>query len=242
MNDQLYLFEDFALAGTTIADAINAGVSYNLLVGESGAGKSSLFEYVKERLDTCSHRFVNIQDQKLNLTALVRVIARRLRIPIRRTNAETIQHVAVVLSEEPGHTTIWLDEAHLLPDETISAVRSLVEARRGLEKNVSVVFCGLTSLRQNLQAPALFPVWRRIKRRVEVIGLQSDEARPFLEHLLGKKGAQRFKNDAVEELFRQSRGLPGLFVNYLDAILLNSNKGTIEAENVNAIIQQWDLA
>jgi hypothetical protein len=81
-----------------------------------------------------------------------------------------------------------------------------------------------------------------MQRRIEVIGLNVDEARPFLNHLLGKKDAQRFKEDAVRTLFDHSRGLPGLLVNYLDTIIRQVPKGTIDSETVLSVIQQWDLA
>lgn len=242
MNTQLFLFDDFALAANTIREAIKTAVMYILVTGESGAGKSSLLTHIRAILDACSYRIVYIQDQKLNPTGLVRVLARKLRLPIRRTNAETIQDMATVLTEEPGYTIIWLDEAHLIPDETLFAVRSLVEAIPGLKSNVSVILCGLPALRHNLQTPLLFPVWRRMQRRIEVIGLNVDEARPFLNHLLEKKDAQRFKEDAVRTLFDHSRGLPGLFVNYLDTIIRQTPKGTIDSETVLSVIQQWDLA
>jgi type II secretory pathway predicted ATPase ExeA len=143
MNTQLFLFEDFSRAANTIIEAIKAVVRYILVTGESGVGKSSLMTHIKAVLDACSYRIVYLQDQKLNLSGLVRVLARKLRLPIRRTNAETIQDMATVLTEEPGHTVIWLDEAHLVPDETLSAVRSLVEASPGLKSKVSVILCGL---------------------------------------------------------------------------------------------------
>lgn len=242
MNTKLFLFEDFVLAASTIQKAIKSGVAYILLTAESGAGKSSLLNHLQQLLDTCLYRIVYFQDQKLNLTGLVRVLAMKLRIPIRRTNAETVQDMVSVLSEDPGHTLIWCDEAHLVPNETLSAMRSLVEARLGGKSNISVILCGLPVLRNNLQAPHLFPIWRRLQRRVEIIGLKSDEARPFLNHLLGKKDAQRFKSDALSSLFEHSRGLPGLFVNYLDVITRQAPKGSIDQETVQAVIQQWDLA
>jgi len=242
MNTELFLFADFVLAATILQEAIKTGVAYILLTAESGAGKSSLLNYLKQLLDAHLYRIVYFQDQKLNLTGLIRVLAMKLRIPIRRTNAETVQDMVSVLSEDPGHTLIWCDEAHLVPDETLSAIRSLVEARLGSKSKISVILCGLPVLRNNLQAPHLFPIWRRLQRRVEIIGLTADEAGPFLSHLLGKKNAQRFKSDAVCALFEHSRGLPGLFVNYLDVIIRQAPKGNIDQETVQNVIQQWDLA
>jgi len=241
MNTAMFPFEDFKLASLTIVEAVKVGVPYILLTGDSGAGKSSVFKYVKEVLDSYSFRFIYLHDQKLNLTGLVRVLARSLRLTVRRTNAETLQDMAAILSDEPGHTVLWLDEAHLIPDDTLSAVRSLVEARCGTASNISVVFCGLQALRHNLQAPHLFPIWRRLQRRIELIGLRSDEARPLLEHLVSKKESVRFKDDAVATLFDSSRGLPGLFVSYLDVINRQVPKGTIDADAVQNVIQQWDL-
>lgn len=241
-NKNPFLFEDFCLARDVLLSAFKSAVQYILLTGESGAGKSTLLAFIQDLLERCFFRIVYFHCAKLSAAGLVRVLATELRIAIRRTHSETIHAIASVLSEEPGVTLIWIDEAHTAPDDTFTLARTLVEADLSGQAHLSLLLTGLPVLRQHLHAPHLFPLWRRIQRRVEITGLKTKEARPFARHVLGEKTEQRISDKALAILFEHSRGLPGLLVNYLDLLVTEQPKGTIAPDTAQSLIQRWDLA
>jgi type II secretory pathway predicted ATPase ExeA len=238
----IFPFKDFIRAFEELLSAITAGIQYILLIGESGVGKSSLLKLAKKELDPCRFRTNYFNLNKLNACGIVRVTARSLRVPIRRSLSETIEGITSVLADEACTTCIWVDEAHLVPDNTLTGLRTLAESDLSGRGRFLVLLSGLPPLRGRLQTPHLFPLWRRILTRIEIIGLQLDEGRPFAGHRLGKKHESRFSNEAIRLIFEHSRGIPGLFGPYLDLVARKLPKGRIAPEAALEIIQQWDLA
>jgi type II secretory pathway predicted ATPase ExeA len=237
-----FLFQDFQRAFKALLAALKAAIRYVLLVGESAAGKSRLLDFTRGRADRCLYRIVYFNHASLNSCGLIRVLARTLRTPIRRSQSETVQAITSILAEESTLTCLWVDEAHLLPDQTFDELRTLVEADLGQAPRLTVALAGLPDLRQRLHAPHLFPFWRRIQCRIELTGLRSDEARPFAAHVLGPKQEARLNDDALTFLFEHSRGLPGLLGPYLDLVVDRLPKGPITTEAIQPIVQDWDLA
>jgi type II secretory pathway predicted ATPase ExeA len=241
MQDKPYPFDDFTLAADQIIDAARRGVRYTLLTGESGAGKSTLLAHVRRQLDRRLFNVVYFAQASLTAPGLIRVLATRLRVPTRRSQAETVEAVASVLAEDPRTTLLWIDEATNLPDHLFDEARTLAECELGNKLRLHLVITGLPALRTRLQAPALFPFWRRIQRRVEITGLKSGEVQAFARHHLGAKAANRITQDATAVLFEHSHGLPGRLVPYLDQVTARPGSDAITAETALSAIQQWDL-
>jgi len=237
-----FAFSDFKAARETLLQSVRAGDRYVLLTGESGVGKTTLLRDVRQRLERSEARVVYFNLARLSPAGLVRVLARHLRVPPSRSQPETIQALVKVLHAEPVRTWLWIDEAQLLPDETFSEVRTLVEADLDGEAAVSVLLLGLPDLRDRLLAPRLFPIWRRLEARVEITGLRSDEAASFVRHVTGEAKAARFDETALEILFERSRGLPGLLDVIVRQILRSQPEGTIDAARVEACLQRWEHA
>ncbi len=241
MNDRApFLFDDFTRTLAQLQEASERKDRYLLLTGESGSGKTTLLRALRDRLDRVRYRCIYFQISRLSPAGLVRCLARTLRIPVCRSQPETVQAIARVLHEDVGHTLLWCDEAQLLPDDTFAELRTLAEADLSGEIPISVFLCGLPPLREHLQAPDLFPLWRRLALRVELTGLRRDEARPFAEHHL-RDEAGRIEEDALSVLFEHARGLPGLLQPYLERTAREAPKGPIPAETAEAIIQRYEM-
>lgn len=241
-NAKPYPFDDFLAAANVILEAIRSSVRYALLTGESGAGKSSLLDYVRQQLDRCLFNVIYFTQASLTAPGLIRVLAARLRVPTRRSQAETVEAVAAVLAEDPRTTVLWIDEATLLPDGLFNEARTLAESELGNKLRLSILVAGLPQLRSRFQTPTLFPFWRRFQRRVEITGLRSDEVRPFARQVLGAKHNGRLSDEAITALFEHSRGLPGRLVPYLEQLMRQHPTGPIPGDAALSVIQQWDLA
>lgn len=240
-ND-LFVFDDFRLAADALRAATNKRDRYVLLLGDSGAGKSCLFLYVRETLDRCRVRVLYIHIARLGPGGCIHILARLLRVPIRRCQPETVQAIAAVLAEDPCLTCIWIDDASSLPDETLLELQTLAEFDLEGKIPLSLVLSGPPSFRERLHAPHLFPLFRRFQNRIEITGLRANEVRPFVVHKLGKKLAARFSDDALAALHEHSRGLPGLLVPYLDLIAQQAPDGPISPDIVHTVVQTWNVA
>lgn len=211
------------------------------MTGESGAGKSTLLAHVRRQLDRRLFNVVYFAQASLTAPGLIRVLATRLRVPTRRSQAETVEAISRVLAEDPRTTLLWIDEATNLPDHLFDEARTLAESELGNKLRLHVLITGLPALRSRLQAPNLFPFWRRIQRRVEITGLKNGEVQGFARHHLGVKAANRLSEEAIAVLFEHSHGLPGRLLPYLDQVTVRPGPGPISAEAALSAIQQWDL-
>ncbi len=240
-DGDLYPFDDFRHAQEAIRQAVEEKVRYVLLTGESGSGKTVLLRSLRTSLDPCRYRVVYFNLARLSPAGLVRVLARALRMPVCRSQPETIQSLARLMADEPMQTLLWVDEAQLLPDDTFAELRTLSEADLDGTTPVTALLVGLPVLRDRLQAPHLFPLWRRLLRRIEITGLRRDEAAAFAAHAAGAGPAGRFSEEALSILFEHSRGLPGLLAPYIEIVLRSVPEGPISGEAAEAAIQRWNL-
>jgi len=236
-----FVFADFQTARDTLLASIRAGDRYVLFTGESGAGKTTLLRAIRGQLDRSFARIVYFNLARLSPAGLVRVLARQLRVPPSRSQPETVQALVKVLQDEPVRTWLWIDEAQLLPDDTFAELRTLVEADLAGEAAVSVLLLGLPELRDRLQAPRLFPIWRRLEARVDITGVRADESSSFVAHVVGEAQARRFDPRALEALFERSRGLPGLLAVNARTVLRAHPQGEIDSDLVEVVLQRWEI-
>ena len=123
---------------------------------------------------------------------------------------------------------------------TLQEVRMLVESDLGNEPLASVVFSGLPPLVAHLDAPALFPLKRRVTLRCSLTGLCRDELDPFLEHRFGGADAQRIPISVRDELFERTQATPAL----IDTVIrhaLARHSGSLDAEHVRAVLDTHGL-
>lgn len=99
----------------------------------------------------------------------------------------------------------------------------------------------MPELRARLAAPRLFPLWRRIRLRLEITGLLREEVTDFLTTALDSKDIARFPEAAITALFERGRGNPGLILAFAQEALQRLPQGTIEPELLQDLLDAWDL-
>jgi type II secretory pathway predicted ATPase ExeA len=237
-----FAFADFARALENLENAFrNENDRYLLLTGETGVGKTWLCRQLNTALDRCRHRVLYFSHARhLSATALIRVLARLLRLPTRRSHSETLHGLVTALGEQPHQLLIWFDEAHELPDETLLEAKALAESDLYDSCPVRILLIGMPLLRDRLQAMA--PLWRRIVVRQELTGLTFDEMPAFIEHHFGTENRQRICQEGTRILFERARALPGLIVPMFRKILAESDPNSpIDPLAIDDILQRWEL-
>ena len=235
-------FADYQAAKDAVLHAIETREPYVLLTGESGCGKTSLVREVAREVDRCRTRIFYFNLARLSPAGLVRVLARSLRMPPLRSQPETVTAIAKLLRDEPWHGLVVVDEAQMVPEETFAELRTLSEVDLDGGVVISVLLTGLPDLRERLRAPHLFPMWRRLLRRIEITGLTRDEMRPFADHVLGPEVARRIGDDALDILFEHGRGIPGLLRPYLERLARRPGDETLDRDDAEQVVQDFDLA
>lgn len=236
-------FADFERALENLEKAFRSEQDrYLLLTGQTGTGKTMLCQKLRFGLDRYRYRILYFSHaRRLNATGLVRVLANALRVPTRRSHSETLQGLVHALHEEPYQILLCFDEAHELPEETLSEARALAESDLAGDCPMRILLVGMPPLRDRLQAiPSL---WRRIAVREELTGLTLDELPPFLDHHFGADPTKRICQDGMRTLFERGRGIPGLIVPMFRRLLAETGSNDpINPLCLDDILQRWELA
>ncbi len=240
-HSETFPFADFERAKEALLAALTAERdAFLLLTGDTGVGKSTLLQDLRVTLDRCRYRLLYLPGgQKLGPSGFVRILAKTLRVKPCRSHAETAHAVSRQLLDDPQRLLVWLDDAHDVPDDTLTEMRSLAESSLGSSHLLQVVLAGWPLLRERLQGmPALS---RRIVVREEITGLTRDELPPFLAHHFGDH-AEKVDDEGIALLFEHGRGIPGLIVSLFRTLLASKPQvGSFEAQHVEELLQRFDI-
>jgi type II secretory pathway predicted ATPase ExeA len=138
------------------------------------------------------------------------------------------------------HTIIWIDEADRLQLETLQELRTLAEHHLAQKQLLTIVFSGLPELNNKLEAPALFPLKRRIDYHCVLAGIKRDELDDFILHKFGHNAATRVPASVLDELFERTQATPALIDKVLRHSLSQSSK-TIDPEVIRAVLDTYGL-
>jgi type II secretory pathway predicted ATPase ExeA len=236
------MYEDFQQALNTLTESLRRGPAYALLLGDSGSGKTTLLRTLAAGLDRRRFQVLYLCHGQPSPSGLARVLAEALHLPLRRTRAETSRLLVQTLRNLPTRLLFFIDEAQLIRDDTLHEIRLLAEADLDGPPLFSVVLSALPELKDQLLAPQLFPLWRRIRPKLTITGLRRGELEGFLDHSIGADTAGRFDSHALDVIFEQGRGTPALLVAFAESCLKTHPTDTISAEQVAAVLDQIEAS
>jgi type II secretory pathway predicted ATPase ExeA len=195
----------FALERDTIA----------LLVAECGCGKSTALSLFAKSLDASSHQLVTLSLTTLAPFSFISNIATSLGLRPRRFKGDTAAALLAHLRSLPRRTTLLIDEAHLLPDDSLEDLRLLTADDFDRRSPFALVLCGQPVLRDRLAEPRHLALAQRIGVRIRLRPLAEPEVGDFLDRHLRAAGAATslFDAQAVATIFHHARGIPRLVQN-----------------------------
>ena len=237
-----FMYEDFQEALDLLTEALTRAPAYALLLGDSGSGKTTLLRTLAAGLDRRRFHILYLCHGQPSPSGLARVLAEALHLPLRRTRAETSRLLVQTLRNLPTRLLFFIDEAQLIRDDTLHEIRLLAEADLEGPPLFSVVLSALPELKEQLLAPQLFPLWRRIRPKVTLTGLRRAEMEPFLTHSIAPDTAARFESHALDALFEQGRGTPALLATFALGCLQAYPEGTITQEQVAEVLDQIEAS
>jgi type II secretory pathway predicted ATPase ExeA len=224
----------FALARDTVA----------LLVAESGCGKSTLLGLFSRALDS-NYQPVNTSLTTLRPFSLLASIGSALGMGARRFKGDTAVALIAYLRGLSKRVVLIVDEAHLLPDDSLEDLRLLTADDLDRRSPFSLVLGGQPLLRERLAEPQHTALAQRIGVRVRLRPLSEDETASFLERHLKAVGARKslFDADAVAAIFQHTRGVPRLVQNvalYAMLAAKTASKRVVDAAAVQQAILDLD--
>jgi general secretion pathway protein A len=199
-----------------LADDRNMGMG--LLTGEIGSGKTLLRSVLHARLSPETHIRVSIENGLLDfddllLEILSQIQSLRLRASDYPDRYSRLALFKRLLTEQivgrGRHLVLLLDEAQQLDLKCLDAIKGLTNISSERQNYLTVILIGQPELRGHLrQIPQ---VDQRVSLRFHLAALTANETREYVRHRLtvaGYCGAFPVDDEALDKLFRASRGIP----------------------------------
>ena len=246
-------FFEGAERGTTL-EALTYAVLHDegivKVSGEVGSGKTMLCRMLMERLpkevDTIYLATPSLASEEI-LHAIADDLA--LELPERRTAAlRELQEHLIRLYGAGRRVVILIDEAHVMPEDTLEQVRLLSNLESNRHKLLHIVLFGQPELDETLAKPSLRPLRDRITQAFRMRPLVTGEVAKYLSFRMraaGYRGPEIFSPGAIARIARASAGLTRRINILADKALLaayTENTHSITERHAKAAIADSEFA
>ena len=198
--------------------ALRSGEGFIKVTGEVGTGKTLLCRMLLNSLGDDQYCTAYIPNPLLTPAALVMALADELDLKVARNQGwyrllRLINERLVEIVREGRRVVLILDEAQAMPQESMEALRLLSNLETEKHKLLQVVMFGQPELDEALQRKSLRQLRQRIafSHRLPEMDRKSMEA--YVTHrfyVAGHRGPLPLAGNALDTLFKASRGIPRL--------------------------------
>jgi len=229
---------------------IKAKKGFIVITGEVGTGKTTLLRKLMRNLEA-TIQSVLIFNTYVSFEELLQLILQDLSLTNEGHNrlrmTQTLNEYLLKQAQKGGTLSLLIDEAQNLSDEALEGLRLLSNLETDKEKLIQIVLMGQPELDANLNKFSLRQLKQRIALRCRLDSLKQREVGNYISHRLhvaGYDGAEIFSKEAVESVWRYSRGTPRLINILCDSALLvayASNKRVVSLSIIEEAAQDLQL-
>jgi len=193
---------------TTVANRQHA-----IVLGEPGVGKTCVLRALKEQLSPVHYRVNYIVHVTLGPRDFYRQLCYALAIESKSSPAamfEAIQRECITnTTEHRVHAVIVLDEAHLMPDNTLAHLHLLTNFTWDSQPLLSLVLVGLPELHDRLRLGIHRSMLTRIHSKIELSPSSPELTTAYVRKRLDDAGTSNelFTRDGLSTLHELTGGL-----------------------------------
>ena len=234
----LYLSKKHKEAISHMQYGIQERMGFLEITGEIGAGKTTICKALLNRLDEHT-KTAFILNGNLSEVQLLQAITEDFGIQAKNKNKITmLNELNKFLLEQlrqKNNAVLIIDEAQNLKSSLLEQIRLLSNLETEKEKLLQIILVGQPELREKLASQELKQLRQRIAIRYHISPLLKGEAKGYIAHRLSVAGLNNggiFQEDAFEEIFNFSGGIPRLINILCDKALLSgftADKKTIDS-------------
>lgn len=198
-----------------------------VLTGEYGMGKTLLcLQLLKMSKEKGMCRVEYIPTTNEGYGGILRRMATTMGIAPLPENEEILQDMVYDrFRAEEGQCRFYLiiDDAHELETSTLTKLKYLSTFSHNEFFPIVMIFVAHPSFLQELKTPALSSLNQRMKRRYHLSRFTYDDTKNYIYYRLLKSGATgvpSFSDQAIQQIFQYSGGIPRLINNLCDTCLL----------------------
>ena len=198
-----------------LTTALAAGEGFIKVTGEVGTGKTLICRKLLNELGD-NYVIAYLPNPYLTPNEIRAAIASELSIDTsldQHQLTEALNHRLIALSAADKQVVLLIDEAQVLPHETLEALRLISNLETESKKLLQVVLFGQPEFDTRLQQDNLRQLRQSITFSYQLSPLLAYETSSYVEHRLtvsGYRGAPLFEAKALRLLHQASGGIPRL--------------------------------
>ncbi len=222
--------------------SIDAKRGLSVVVGDIGAGKTTLARRLLEELDETKYEaaLLVIIHSSVSSEWLLKKFALQLGLDdVKDNKVELLGQLYGRLQEihDEGKTAVVLmDEVQMLNSrEIMEEFRGLLNMEMEEGKMINLIFFGLNELDEVMSLDE--PLKQRVAMRISLSAFSEGETKDYVFHRMKVAGSETslFTEDAISQLWKYSKGLPRLINTICDNALLEGFLVKAQAIDGNTI-------
>lgn len=185
-----------------------------VVTGDVGAGKTVALRACLAGLDPACHVAIYLPNPMVGLKGIHQSVVTALGGQPRhygnQVAAQAADLVTGELDEKGRLPVLAIDEAHLLADSDLEALRMMTNTEMDTGSTFALVLLGQPLLRRRLKHAALAALDQRVTTRYQLTGMTPQETSLYIQTHLAWAGrtAPLFADDATTAICQAARGLP----------------------------------
>lgn len=247
--DFLFLSSTHKKAITYLDYGIKEKIGFILLTGEIGSGKTTIVRNFIKNLNG-SINLSKVNNTKVSSEQLISMINGDFGLD---TEGKSKTRLLGELNEflidqysKKSQPALLIDEAQNLTADLLEEVRLLSNLETDRAKLLQIILVGQPELKKTLMLPELMQLRQRININYHIAPLTVKEVAQYIRHRLtiaGNPDAIILQNDAMNYIYKFSRGIPRLINILCDFALLTAyteGEKQVSADIIREVAQDLD--
>lgn len=214
---------DYLLSG------IGSQEPFMLVTGDYGTGKTLLcLKFISILQKENTYPVVYVPSANYSFKDILHQMVNRLGLVVQGRGNSSLQSLLyenfyLAKEEELKPIYVIIDEANEFDPSILDKLRALANFNRCGIFPIHLIFFGHTSFLDMLKSPSLTALDQRIRRRYHLTPFNFMETKEYIYFQLlisGASGSPYFSNEALQQIFAYSGGIPRLINTICDASLL----------------------
>ncbi len=228
--DPIFYFESVThrKALSYLGYGLAQGEGFIVITGDIGSGKTTLVSHLMATIDTARLTASTIVTSQLDGNDLIKMAANSFGIDVDGADkASALNAIEKFLHSEARagrRCLLVVDEAQNLSIDALEELRMLSNFQLGSTALLQIFLLGQPEFRDLIHnSSKLEQLRQRIIATHHLEPMDSDEVEPYIEHRLkcaGWNGNPSFNDDAFEEMFEETNGVPRQLNTLMQRVLL----------------------
>ncbi|MFC1637541.1 AAA family ATPase [Candidatus Margulisiibacteriota bacterium] len=217
------LFTGYSSQVDAILDKISTRSGHILVYGDKGVGKTTLLRWLTNNLKKDNHA-IYVARPPVKFDDLLNFIVSELKIKGQK-GKYSLYDLEGLIKKTKKPLVILIDEAHEVSVEIEQQMRSL-----GDIEGVNIVFGGLPETRDKMKKESP-PLFDRIVLETYIDHLTLEETTDLIRKRIENAGGhdvKPFTNEAIENIFKMSKGRPRMILKVCDWVIADAIKNNLD--------------